>query len=142
VNGVQLEVVAPILEGQGLCAGCELVLSEAAPSGWGGPRTGRALEGYPAEWQADYQRLLEWVTALSTRYGDRLTIKVIDPHSTAGLVKSLRYRVRRYPTFIVGGRVRIVGWQRESLEAALDAVLAASAAVQGGLDGRPEPGVD
>jgi hypothetical protein len=139
VNRVQLEVIAPILGGEGLCAGCELVLSEA---GVGGSPAGRASEDYPADWQADYRRLLEWVNALATRYGDRLTINVIDPRSAAGLGKSLRYRVRNYPTFVVGGRARIVGWQRESLEAALDAALTATMPVRGELDGRTEPGMD
>jgi hypothetical protein len=139
VKRAQLTIIAPLLEGQGLCAGCELILSEA---GVGGTPTGRAPEEYPAESLADYRRLLEWVSALATRYGDRLSIKVIDPHSAAGLVASLRHRVRRYPTFIVGSRARIVGWQRGPLEAALDEALAATVAAQGELDGRAQPGLD
>ena len=113
---VRLEVIAPTFEGLGLCTSCELVLARA---GVGENPATRALEEYPQEWQDDYRRLTEWVYDLASRYGDRLLIKVIDPQSPEGLLKSLRYRVRRYPTFMIGGRKRVVGWQREQLEVAL-----------------------
>jgi hypothetical protein len=83
----------------------------------------RALEEYPQEWQDDYQRLTDWVYDLAGRYGDRLLIKVIDPQSPEGLLKSLRYRVRRYPTFVIDSRKKVVGWQREQLETALASML-------------------
>ena len=85
--------------------------------------TTRALEEYPQEWQDNYRRLTEWVYDLAGRYGDRLLIKVIDPQSPEGLLKSLRYRVRRYPTFVIEGKTKVVGWQREQLEAALVSML-------------------
>jgi hypothetical protein len=85
----------------------------------------RALAEYPQEWQDDYRRLTEWVYDLAGRYGDRILIKVIDPQSPEGLIKSLRYRVRRTPTFVIEGKKRVVGWQREQLESALASVLEA-----------------
>jgi len=85
----------------------------------------RAFEEYPQEWQDDYRRLTEWVYGLASRYGNRLQIKVIDPQSFEGLLKSLRYRVRRYPTFVIEGKTRVVGWQREQLETALVSMLPA-----------------
>jgi hypothetical protein len=91
-------------------------LSEA---GVGEPPAERALDEYPQEWQEDYQRLSEWVYDLAGRYGNRILIKVIDPQSAEGLLKSLRYHVRRYPTWIVDGKARVVGWDRQALEAAL-----------------------
>jgi len=116
----RLEVIAPTFEGLGMCTSCELVMSEA---GVGEHPAMRALEEYPQEWQDDYQRLADWVYDLAGRYGDRLLIKVIDPQSPEGLLKSLRYRVRRYPTFVIDGRTKVVGWQREQLEAALVSML-------------------
>jgi hypothetical protein len=120
VKPVRLEVVAPTFEGLGMCTSCELILAEA---GVGESPTTRALKEYPQEWQDDYRRLSEWVYDLAGRYGDRLLIKVIDPQSPEGLLKSLRYRVRRYPTFVIGGKTKVVGWQREQLEAALVSML-------------------
>jgi hypothetical protein len=120
VKPARLEVIAPTFEGVGMCTSCELVLAEAGVSD--GPTT-RAFEEYPQEWQDDYRRLTDWVYDLAGRYGDRLLIKVIDPQSPEGLLKSLRYRVRRYPTFVIEGKTKVVGWQREQLEAALVSML-------------------
>lgn len=77
------------------------------------------LEEYPPEWMDEHQRLTDWVYDLAGQYGERIQIKVIDPQSAEGLFKSLRYRVRRYPTWIVDGEARVVGWDRQALEAAL-----------------------
>ncbi len=118
---VHLEVIAPMPQGPDLCSSCELILSEA---GMGRDPAERALAEYPPEWQADVRRLREWVYDLAGRYGERLLIQVIDPQSPAGLLKSLRYRVRRYPTFIVAGKKKVVGWEREQLERALASALA------------------
>ena len=112
----RLEVIAPTFGALGICSSCELVLGEA---GVGSAPAERALEEYPPEWQEDFRRLTDWVYELAGRYGERILVKVIDPQSPDGLLKSLRYRVRRYPTWIVDGKTRIVGWDRDGLEAAL-----------------------
>jgi hypothetical protein len=51
---------------------------------------------------ADYQRISDWVRELFRIHCDGLTVKVIDAASVEGLLKSLKYRVRRYPTVVVG----------------------------------------
>lgn len=112
---VRLEVIAPTLQGLGACTACDLVMGEA------GVTAAPTLEEYPPEWQADLQRLTDWVYGLADHYGDGIRIYVVDPQSPQGLLKSLRYRVRRYPTWIVNGRDRVVGWDRPALEAALAA---------------------
>ena len=117
---IRLEVIAPTLEGLGVCTSCELVLAGA---GVGENPATRAFDEYPQEWQDDYRRLIDWVYDLAGRYGNHLLIKVIDPQSPEGLLKSLRYRVRRYPTFVIGGKTKVVGWQREQLEAVLVSML-------------------
>jgi hypothetical protein len=113
---IHLEVVAPIFEGWGMCTACELILNEA---GLAEHPAERALDEYPQEWQDDYRRLTDWVYDFADRYGDQILIKVIDPQSPEGLFKSLRYRIRSYPTWVVNGETRIVGWDRQALEAAL-----------------------
>jgi hypothetical protein len=118
---VHLEVIAPIVQGLGICSTCELILAQARV---GEQPAERALGEYPEEWQADYRRLLDWVVDLAGRYGDQILIKVIDPQSAAGLFKSLRHRVRRYPTFLIEGK-KVVGWERDQLESAITLALAA-----------------
>jgi hypothetical protein len=99
-----------------MCSSCELVLSEI---GVGERPAQQALEEYPQEWQDEVRRLSDWVYDLAERYGEGILIKVIDPQSFEGLAKSLRYRVRQYPTWIVNGKNRVVGWDHQALEAAL-----------------------
>jgi len=113
---VQVEVIAHTFQGMGICTACELVMAEAKV---GERPTERAFDEYPPEWQEDWQRLSEWVYDLAGRDGGRMVIKVIDPQSPEGLYKSVRYRVRRYPTWVVDGKTRVVGWDREALDAAL-----------------------
>ena len=76
----------------------------------------RGLEEYPPEWQEEFQRLSDVVMDLSNRYQDSILIRIWDPRSLQGLVKSIRYWVRRYPTFIVEGQNKITGWDVEQLE--------------------------
>ncbi len=118
---VRLEVIAPSFQGLGICTSCELVLSEA---GVGENPRERALHEYPQEWQDDGRRLTDWVYDLAGRYGERILIKVIDPQSPEGILKSLRYWVRRYPTFIVDGKRKVVGWEQQQLQVALACAFA------------------
>jgi hypothetical protein len=113
---VRLEVIAPTFQGLAFCGACELVLSEAD---MGQHPAVPALDEYPQEWQDEFQRLTDWVYDFADRYGDRIRIKVIDPQSPEGLLKSIRYWIRCYPTWIIDGRTRVVGWDRQALEAAL-----------------------
>jgi len=53
-------------------------------------------------------------------------IKLIDVQSLHGIYKSLRYRIRRYPTFIVEGRETYTGWDKTQLESLLDKYMKAS----------------
>jgi hypothetical protein len=116
VKPICLEVIAPTFQGLGMCTACELVAGGVA---LGEHPAERALDEYPQEWQDEVHRLADWVYDLAERYGEGILIKVIDPQSPRGLVKSLRYRVRRYPCWIVDGKTRVVGWDRQALEAAL-----------------------
>jgi hypothetical protein len=117
MKSLRLEVITPTVQQLGLCSTCELFLGEA---GVADDPAEQVLAEYPQEWQEEYRRLSDWVFELAARYGDQVLIKVIDPQSPEGLFKSLRYRVRRYPTWIVDGKTRVAGWDRRALEAALD----------------------
>ena len=131
---IRAEVIAPVLETWGLCTACELVMSKADV---GGSAASPALAEYPPEWQEDFQPLADRVFELADRYHDKVSIVVIDLQSPRGLLKSLRFRVRRTLTWIVDGTHRVVGWDCEALERALlEAVSGPSVAA----DGRSEHG--
>ena len=124
MDPVQLDVISPIPEGWGICLSCEMLMARA---NLGQAPYERGLDEYPPEWQEEFQRLSDMVYSLAGRYGNNILIRIWDPRSLQGLVKSIRYGVRRYPTFIVEGRDKIAGWDAEKLE---QVILAAGATPQ------------
>jgi len=68
----------------------------------------------------EYVKLCEWMKELTRLYKHRLFIKLIDVQSLVGIYKSLRYRIRRYPTFIIEGKEVYTGWDKNQLENLLD----------------------
>ncbi|MCX6029899.1 MAG: hypothetical protein NT169_11445 [Chloroflexi bacterium] len=119
---VLIDVIAPVPEGWGLCQSCEMLLAQA-DLGQAPPE--RGLDELPPEWQADFRRLSALIFDLADRYRDCVLIRVYDPRSLGGLVKALRHGARRYPTFIVAGRTKVVGWDEAALERAVQAACAA-----------------
>jgi hypothetical protein len=89
----------------------------------GAPPPDRGLDDLPPEWRADFERLSALVFDLAARYAGQVVIRVYDPRSLAGLAKAVRHRARRYPTFVVAGRTRVVGWDVPALECALAEAL-------------------
>ncbi len=61
---------------------------------------------FPPDLQAEYAALADWVQRTVARHGARVRVRVVDAASLEGVYKSLRYRARRYPAFIVAGVVR------------------------------------
>jgi len=61
------------------------------------------------------------VVELVNQFKDGITIHVIDPQSLRGIFKSIRYRVRKYPSFIVNEKDLIVGGNRAALDQAIKA---------------------
>lgn len=123
MSTVLIDVIAPVPEGWGLCRSCELLLASAS---LGPAPPARGLEELPPEWQADFQRLSALIFGLAERYRDRVLIRIYDPRSLQGLVKALRYGVHRYPTFVVAGRHKVVGWDDKALEQAVERAGAAA----------------
>jgi hypothetical protein len=107
------------------CQHCEFV--------WDSVGMGRGIReeqrgvGLPPELQAEYTAIADWVAEASARYGDRLTVKVVDVVSVEGVLKALRHGVRRFPAFVIDGRERIAGFDRGRLDAALERRLVAAA---------------
>jgi hypothetical protein len=99
------------------CQHCEIV--------WGHLGLGQRLHAeerknaLPADLQAEYAAISDWALRAFDRYGNRLTVKVIDAASIEGLYKAVRHRARRFPSFIIDGRERIIGFDRERLDTML-----------------------
>jgi hypothetical protein len=121
MSHVSVQVIAPVLTNFFHCMHCEQVFDRA---GIGQQVHQEELEQYPKEVRQEAARLTDWLLDLSHHYGDLIHIRVIDPQSPEGLLKSVRYGVRKYPTFIVEGREKVVGWDQATLDAILQARLA------------------
>jgi hypothetical protein len=63
----------------------------------------------PSDLAQDYQLVSDWVREVFRKYNDRVVVKVIDAASAEGLLKSLRYGLRRYPGVIVDRKARFSG---------------------------------
>lgn len=77
------------------------------------------ISEYPPELLSDQDRLAALVVELVNRFGNDIAIHIIDPQSLPGIFKALRYRVRKYPAFIIDGQELVVGWNPTALERAL-----------------------
>ena len=121
---ISLEVIAPLVSGVKACQCCAPFIDDAGVS----ERVLQdQLNSVPEEAWQEYARLSAVVRDLSARYGPQLRITLVDPRSPMGFWKSLRHWVRRYPTFIVNGRQKHVGWDQHALERLLQASGAAAA---------------
>ncbi len=110
---VQIDVFFPLPEGYGICTTCEAMMAQADMVQ---PPYERGLDEYPPEWQQDFKRLSTLIFSLAERYQNNVQIKVWDPRSLQGLWKSIRYKVRRYPTFILDEHTAMTGWDQEKLD--------------------------
>ncbi|MCJ7661386.1 MAG: hypothetical protein MUO67_19725 [Anaerolineales bacterium] len=81
------------------------------------------MREYPSDLLEDHIRLSALVVELVKRYNNRIMIYVIDPQSAVGFYKSLRYWVRKYPTFIIDGQEKVTGWDQARLEKTLQTRL-------------------
>jgi hypothetical protein len=99
------------------CQHCEVVWDQVGF----GPKIGaeQRSAALPADLQAEYEAISDWVGDALRRYGERLQVKVVDVASVEGVFKAVRHGARRFPAFIVDGQQRIVGFDRRQLDAAL-----------------------
>jgi hypothetical protein len=116
MSPVQVEVITPLPEGWGVCLTCEALIAQ---TGMEKAPHERGLDEYPPEWQADFQCFSDLIYDLAHCYGDSIRIRIWDPRSLQGLLKSIRYGVRRYPSFILEKNRKVTGLDRSQLEQAL-----------------------
>ena len=114
---VRLQVFAHIPTDFFHCSHCERLFDIA---GVGASVHRENQTAYPPDVLEEAKRLAAWLQDLSARYGDQIHIRVVDPQSPEGFFKSLRYSVRRYPTFIINRRTKYTGWEPGTLDRLLE----------------------
>ena len=106
-NPLLVEVIAYAPTAFYHCTHCEIAWREMGKSN-------RAQEeqletSLPEDLQREYLAVSDWVKEMFRVHRDRLMVKVIDAASVEGVIKSLRYKARRYPAVIVNQRSRHIG---------------------------------
>lgn len=69
-------------------------------------------------------RLWLLLDAVAARFRDRIVLYLVDPLSPQWVLRVLRHRIRRFPTFLIDGRDRYTGWDLEALAQRIEAALA------------------
>jgi hypothetical protein len=88
----------------------------------------QARAALPDDLREQFQDVSNWVHDLAERFGDRIRVKVVDAASIEGVLKSLRYRVRKYPAVIVARRDKQVGTDFQALTPVIEKHVAAASA--------------
>jgi hypothetical protein len=117
VKPILLEIVTEMLTFFGHCRRCEILFDQ---TGLDQKFHQEEIDEYPPDLKEEYTKLSDWIRELNRLYKHRLLIKLIDVQSPLGIYKSLRYRIRTYPTFIVQGKETYTGWDKSQLESLLD----------------------
>ncbi len=103
-----------------MCNPCELIMSQAIP---GEAAEEGGIDEYPPEIMQEFSRLSAAIYGLVDKYQDQVLVKIWDPRSLQGLIKSIRFNVHRYPTFIINGQLKLVGWDEVKLDQQIRYVL-------------------
>jgi hypothetical protein len=120
---ISLEIVTQVLTTYDHCRHCEVIFDEA---GLDKKFHQKEMDEYPPDLKEEYLKLSDWIRELNRLYKHRLLIKLIDVQSLLGFYKSLRHKIRKYPTFIVEGKEIYTGWDKNQLESLLDKYIKAS----------------
>lgn len=114
---ILLEIVTKVVTFFDHCPRCQVFFRQ---SGLDQKIHQKEMEEYPPDLKEEYLKLSDWIRELTRLYKHRLVIKLIDVQSPLGIYKSLRYRIRNYPTFIIEGKESYTGWDKNQLEKLLD----------------------
>jgi hypothetical protein len=114
---IYVEVITKVLTTYDHCRRCEVIFDQV---GINRKFHTREVNEYPEETKEEFLRLSDWIRELARLYKHRILIRVIDAQSPMGIFKSLRHGAWRCPAFIVEGKDKYMGWEREELEALID----------------------
>ena len=114
---ILLEVVARVMTSFDQCRRCKILFDQ---TGLNQKIQQKEIDEYPPDLREENRKLSDWMRELNRLYRHRLSIRLIDAPSLLGIYKSLRYRIRTYPTFIVEKKETYVGWDKSQLESLLD----------------------
>ncbi|MBI3537957.1 MAG: hypothetical protein HY070_10415 [Chloroflexi bacterium] len=110
------------------CQHCEIVFDQYDVKGVKKFHQEAVQSSIPEDMMKEYNQLSDWVMAAVERFGGRVVFKVIDAASVEGLLKSVRYGVRKYPAVVIEGKEKQVGTDFQRAETLIKKNLATVAA--------------
>ena len=113
---ILLEIVTKAITFFDQCRRCKIIFDQTGLN----EKLQKEMDEYPSDLKEESAKLSDWIRELNRLYKHRLSIRLIDVQTPLGLYKSLRYRIRTYPTFIVEKRDTYTGWDKRQLESLLD----------------------
>ncbi|MBI5304468.1 MAG: hypothetical protein HY868_20210 [Chloroflexi bacterium] len=120
---VMVEIIAYAPTQYFHCKHCEFVWSQAQSEGVKKFHADALETSMPPEMMTEYRALSDWVLNAVERYGGRVVFKVIDATSFEGLIKSVRYGVRKYPAVVISGKDKHIGADFAGAEAMINRAL-------------------
>ncbi len=106
------------------CMHCEVLFQEADVKGVKKFHADTLETSMPADMMQDYRNLSDWILNSAERFGGRVVFKVIDAASMEGLLKSVRYGVRKYPAVVINGKTKQTGADFQKADVLIDQSLA------------------
>lgn len=94
---------------------------------------------FPEDLRQEYAQLSDWVRGLVDRHCGRVEVKVVDAASLEGFWKALRYRVRRFPSLVMGGRAYAIGSDFARADAIVGGFVDAGQGSAASSPGEPVP---
>ena len=78
------------------------------------------VDEYPEDWKQAGDYVSNWIREIANLYRHRIKIILIDAQSPMGMWKQIRYRLFKFPAFIVDKKLTYIGWDYRQLEALID----------------------
>lgn len=116
-KALEIEVVAHITGSMEHCSHCQVFIDGV---GVGEQVHQENMGSYPPEFVEEWKQLSGWIQDLAEAHPGELVIRITDANSPVGIWKRIRNGVRRYPTFIIGGKEKYHGWDRDRLETMIE----------------------
>ncbi len=113
INPISVDAFFPFPENFGVCPVWETLVEQANLNH---STLTHNIDEYPPDWQEDLLRMSDLILKLSNRFSDEVVFRIWNPFSPQGLLKCIRYRIHRFPSFLINQQSVMVGYDFTDLE--------------------------
>jgi len=102
---VKLEIIGVFPTFYSPCKGVRRLITSACSFSI----TDDILKDYADDVSKTYKDICDLVKQLVNYFGDHLEVEAVDPTTPLGIWRSIKYRISRYPAFIINGKHKMIG---------------------------------